>query len=218
MTLSAPTKLYFRCVEFCLSKLVIRVAGDLESRWINLVGESPGILLIGRGKMMFIVQVAWLLFIVVTMFEAISLIGAYWSKSTHSVMERGQCREEEPTRSDIKLVLALLDRSENNAQHRRGVREFHFWNWVGSLVVICMCRIGFLYYNLVFVWFCLLVPAKWLGGKVVSEVTYNESSGTLNPILPTYKVCQLATMMPQESVFWQTLCDKFWCVCISTCW
>ena len=32
-------KLYFRCVEFCLSKLVIRVAGDLESREINLVGK-----------------------------------------------------------------------------------------------------------------------------------------------------------------------------------
>ena len=40
------------------------------------------------------------------MFQASSLIGACSSKSTHSVMERGQCREEEPTTSDIKLVLA----------------------------------------------------------------------------------------------------------------
>ena len=43
------------------------------------------------------------------------------------------------------------------------------------LLVNCMCHLGYLCYYLV-VWFCLLVPAKWLVGKIICEMTYGVSS------------------------------------------
>ena len=51
--------------------------------------------------------------------------------------------------------------------------------------VTCTCHLRYLCYNLV-VWFCLLVPVKWLAGKIVSETTYSVLSGTLNPTLFIY--------------------------------
>ena len=49
-----------------------------------------------------------------------------------------------------------------------------------QLVVICTRHLGYLCHNLVVVWFCLLVAANWLSGKIVSKMTYNVSSGMLS--------------------------------------
>jgi len=55
-----------------------------------------------------------------------------------------------------------------------------------------MCRLGYLCYNLVVVWFCLLVPAKWLVGKMISKTTYSVSSWVLKPLY--LSVCLLSTL------------------------
>ena len=54
---------------------------------------------------------------------------------------------------------------------------------LNKLVVICMCCLSYLCYNFLVVCYCVLVPVKWFAGKIVSEMTCNVSSGTLNPIL-----------------------------------
>jgi len=38
---------------------------------------------------------------------------------------------------------------------------------MSKLAVICMCRLGYLHYNSVVVWFCLLVATSWLAVKTV---------------------------------------------------
>ena len=61
--------------------------------------------------------------------------------------------------------------------------------WISQLLFVGVYS-GYLRYNLLVVWLCLPVPATWLAGKIVSEMTYNVSSGTLNPILSIYTVSQ----------------------------
>ena len=52
----------------------------------------------------------------------------------------------------------------------------------------------------------LLVPAKWMAGKIVSEITYNVLSGSLNP---TLSVClSVVSKSVNERNIWPKLDSK----------
>ena len=77
------------------------------------------------------------------------------------------------------------------------------------LVVFINYCLGFQCCRLVVVTIVWLVPAKWLArkasfftphGKIISEMTYNMSSGALNPTISIYLYC------PWPSELWPHGC------------